>query len=101
MILDVILQYHDLNGHNFGVQANVPDVRLVEHVVVELPEGGHRSIRAVKTYRDCRGRTIRATWIKDWLRCKFPYHKTFTAKLSVSEDGTTHTYYDIKPTEEP
>lgn len=99
--MDVILQYHDLNGHNFNVLANVPDIGLVDHVVVELPEAGKRAIRAVKTYKDCGGHTIRATWIKDWLRCRFPYHTIFSAKLLVSEDGKIHTYYDIKPIDEP
>ena len=99
MVKDVLLQYYDSNSHNFGVEADVPDVGLVEQVVVVLPEGERRTIKAIKTYRACGGHTIRATWIKNWLRGNFPYHQLFIAKLTISEDGTIHTYSDIKPKE--
>lgn len=55
------LQYYDINGHNWGVQSEVPDRKQVKKVTVLLPGQAYPdSLKAVATYRKAKRVTLRS-----------------------------------------
>lgn len=92
------LQYYDINGHNWGVQSEVPDRKQVKKVTVLLPGQAYPdSLKAVATYRKAKRVTLRSKTIDKWLRKNSHVGQCFAAKLTISEDGSEHSYSDITP----
>ena len=92
------LQYYDINGHNWGVQSEVPDRTHVKKVTVLLPgQASPDSLKAIATYRKAKKVTLRSKTIDKWLRKNSHVGQCFSAKLTISEDGSEHSYSDIIP----
>lgn len=96
-IMQVLLKYYDTNGHNFGVETDVPNLSETQKVFVKLPDDERaRQLRAIESYRKALRTTLRSPRIDRWLRSHANVGDVFTATLEISERINEHIYYDIK-----
>jgi hypothetical protein len=95
--MNVIAKYYDTNGHNFGIEKEAPDRNSVEKVYVQLPNREKEELKAIAAYKNLNRPTIRSPKIDQWLRKNSRVGQSFSAKLSVSDDGREHFYYSFNP----
>ncbi len=94
----ILLKYYDINGHNWGVESEVPNRERVKKVFVFLPGQAYPdSLKAIATYRKAKRVTLRSKTIDKWLRKNSHVGQCFSAKLTISEDGSEHCYSNISP----
>ena len=95
-----ILKYYAKNGHNFGVESDIPP-RAGKGVYVQLPDRKELvKLRALETYQsDSHWNdppTLRSSQIDAWLRNSgYPEGQLFAADFKETEDA--HIYSNIKP----
>ena len=99
-----ILKYYTKNGHNFGVESDIPPRAGIKGVYVQLPDRKEPvKLRALKTYQSDsywnKSPTLRSPQIDAWLRNnKYHEGQLFSADFDATED--VHIYSNIKPYDE-
>ena len=94
MVIHVRLRYYDTNGHNFGVESDIPNRSATQRVYLKLPGGESADLlRAIESYRKARRPTLRSRKIDDWLRNHSIVGALFSARLEISNNGQDHYYY--------